>query len=130
MTLWVLSFIWYNVNYPCRINKRNLFQIMECRDEKHYSVQYETGDIVFTCIGAALATDIHCHSAGATMLGLLVISNGDDYLVAESRVPLSTVTMLSPFIQRSADNVRFVACGGLTVGEQKLAIMEQAFPPG
>ncbi|MEY5509400.1 hypothetical protein RCK30_26650, partial [Salmonella enterica subsp. enterica serovar Stanley] len=22
--------------------------------KKHYSVQYETGDIVFTCIGAAL----------------------------------------------------------------------------
>ena len=57
---------------------------------------------------------------------MIIGHNGEDYLVAESRVPLSTVTTLSLFIQRSAGQryaVRRLR-GGLTV-KQKLAIMEQ-----
>lgn len=54
-------------------------------------------------------------------VGIIIGHNGDDYLVAESRVPLSTVTTLSLFIQRSAGQRYAVRrlCGGLTV-EQKL----------
>ncbi|EAB5052381.1 YebB family permuted papain-like enzyme [Salmonella enterica] len=95
--------------------------------KKHYSVQYETGDIVFTCIGAALFGQISTASqCWSNHVGIIIGHNGDDYLVAESRVPLSTVTTLSLFIQRSAGQRYAVRrlCGGLTV-EQKLAIMEQ-----
>lgn len=71
--------------------------------KKHYSVQYETGDIVFTCIGAALFGQISTASqCWSNHVGIIIGHNGDDYLVAESRVPLSTVTTLSLFIQRSA----------------------------
>ncbi|ECG7132859.1 YebB family permuted papain-like enzyme [Salmonella enterica subsp. enterica serovar Uppsala] len=95
--------------------------------KKHYSVQYETGDIVFTCIGAALFGQISTASqCWSNHVGIIIGHNGDDYLVAESRVPLSTVTTLSLFIQRSAGQRYAIRrlCGGLTV-EQKLAIMEQ-----
>ncbi|EBG8674081.1 YebB family permuted papain-like enzyme [Salmonella enterica] len=83
--------------------------------------------MVFTCIGAALFGQISTASqCWSNHVGIIIGHNGDDYLVAESRVPLSTVTTLSLFIQRSAGQryaVRRLR-GGLTV-EQKLAIMEQ-----
>lgn len=95
--------------------------------KKHFPIQYETGDIVFTCIGAALFGQISTASqCWSNHVGIIIGHNGEDYLVAESRVPLSTVTTLSLFIQRSAEQryaVRRLR-GGLTV-EQKLAIMEQ-----
>lgn len=95
--------------------------------KKHYPTQYETGDIVFTCIGAALFGQISTASrCWSNHVGIIIGHNGEDYLVAESRVPLSTVTTLSLFIQRSAEQryaVRRLR-GGLTV-QQKLAIMEQ-----
>lgn len=94
---------------------------------KHYPSKYEIGDIVFTCIGAALFGQISTASqCWSNHVGIIIGHNGEDYLVAESRVPLSTVTTLSLFIQRSAEQryaVRRLR-GGLTV-EQKLAIMEQ-----
>lgn len=94
---------------------------------KHYPAQYETGDIVFTCIGAALFGQISTASqCWCNHVGIIFGHNGEDYLVAESRVPLSTVTTLSMFIARSAGQryaVRRLR-GGLTV-EQKLAIVEQ-----
>ncbi|MCO4157026.1 YebB family permuted papain-like enzyme [Citrobacter amalonaticus] len=94
--------------------------------KKHFPIQYETGDIVFTCIGAALFGQISTASqCWSNHVGIIIGHNGEDYLVAESRVPLSTVTTLSLFIQRSAEQryaVRRLR-GGLTV-EQKLAIME------
>lgn len=80
--------------------------------KKHYSVQYETGDIVFTCIGAALFGQISTASqCWSNHVGIIIGHNGDDYLVAESRVPLSTVTTLSLLYNVQPDNVtRFVAC--------------------
>lgn len=95
--------------------------------EKNYTANYETGDIVFTCIGAALFGQISAASQNwCNHVGLIIGHNGEDYLVAESRIPLSTVTTLSLFIQRSAEQryaVRRLR-DGLTV-KQKLAIMEQ-----
>lgn len=95
--------------------------------KKHYPKQYETGDIIFTCIGAALFGQISTASqCWSNHVGIIIGHNGEDYLVAESRVPLSTVTTLSLFIQRSVEGRYAVRRlhGGLTV-EQKLAIMEQ-----
>lgn len=94
---------------------------------KHYPAKYETGDIVFTCIGAALFGQISAASRSwCNHVGIIIGHNGEDYLVAESRVPLSTVTTFSLFIQRSAEKRYAVRrlCNGLTV-EQKLAIVEQ-----
>ncbi len=36
-------------------------------------------------------------------MGIIIGHDGNDYLVAESRVPLSTITTLSRFIERSTD---------------------------
>lgn len=94
---------------------------------KYYPAKYETGDIVFTCIGARLFGQISAASqCWCNHVGIIVGHNGDDYLVAESRVPLSTVTTMSRFIQRSTDQryaVRRLA-GGLTT-EQKLSLVEK-----
>lgn len=94
---------------------------------KNYTANYETGDIVFTCIGAALFGQISTASqCWSNHVGIIIGHNGEDYLVAESRVPLSTVTTLSLFIQRSVGQRYAIRRlhGGLTI-EQKLAIMEQ-----
>lgn len=96
----------------------------------NYPEEYETGDIVFTCIGAALFGQISTASqCWCNHVGVIVGHNGCDYLVAESRVPLSGVTTLSRFIQRSAGQRYTIKRlrGGLST-EQKLAIMEQ-IPP-
>lgn len=93
----------------------------------NYPVKYETGDIVFTCIGARLFGQISAASkCWSNHVGIIIGHDGDDYLVAESRVPLSTITTLSRFIERSTDQrygVRRLA-GGLTA-EQKLALVEK-----
>ena len=93
----------------------------------NYPEKYETGDIVFTCIRTHLFGQISTASqCWSNHVGIIIGHTGEDYLVAESRVPLSTVTTLSRFIQRSAGNryaVRRLR-GGLSV-EQKLAIVEQ-----
>lgn len=92
----------------------------------NYSAKYETGDIVFTSIGAALFGQISTASqCWCNHVGIIIGYNGDDYLVAESRVPLSGVTTLTQFIHRSTNHnyaVRRLR-GGLTT-EQKLSIME------
>lgn len=94
---------------------------------KCYPAKYETGDIVFTCIGARLFGQISAASqCWCNHVGIIVGHNGDDYLVAESRVPLSTITTMSRFIQRSTEQryaVRRLA-GGLTT-EQKLSLVEK-----
>ncbi|QUJ04762.1 hypothetical protein KCP78_08565 [Salmonella enterica subsp. enterica] len=100
---------------------------MECRDEKHYSVQYETGDIVFTCISAALSAFVistASQCAGATMLGLLLVIMTIRWRKVVS--PFNRHHAVTVYANVQPDNVTpFVAwCGGLTV-EQKLAIMEQ-----
>ncbi len=85
---------------------------MECRDEKHYPVQYETGDIVFTCIGAALFGQISTASqCWSNHVGIIIGHNGDDYLVAESRVPSQPSPRCHCLYNVQPDNVtRFVAC--------------------
>nr|WP_253898561.1 YebB family permuted papain-like enzyme [Pseudocitrobacter vendiensis] len=93
----------------------------------NYPTKYETGDIVFTCIGARLFGQISAASqCWSNHVGIIIGHDGEDYLVAESRVPLSTVTTLARFIQRSTDQLYAVRrlTGGLTT-EQKLALVEK-----
>lgn len=93
----------------------------------NHPAKYETGDIVFTSIGAALFGQISAASqCWCNHVGIIVGHNGDDYLVAESRIPLSTVTTFTRFINRSHEQryaVRRLA-GGLTT-EQKLSLVEK-----
>lgn len=92
-----------------------------------YPEKYETGDIVFTCIGATLFSQISTASrCWSNHVGIIIGHNGEDFLVAESRVPLSTITTLQRFIQRSSAKryaVRRLQ-GGLSE-EQKNAIVGQ-----
>ncbi|PND91284.1 hypothetical protein C1I57_35285, partial [Escherichia coli] len=70
----------------------------------NYPAEYEIGDIVFTCIGAALFGQISAASnCWSNHVGIIIGHNGEDFLVAENRVPLSTITTLSRFIKRSAN---------------------------
>ncbi len=81
--------------------------------KKHYPVQYETGDIVFTCIGAALFGQISTASqCWSNHVGIIISHNGDDYLSwRKVASPSQPSTTLSLFIQLQPDNVtRFVAC--------------------
>ncbi|EKT57559.1 YebB family permuted papain-like enzyme [Providencia sneebia] len=67
--------------------------------------QYEIGDIIFTCIGTTLFRQIASASqCWSNHVGIIIGHNGQDYIVAESRVPLSTTTTLTRFIQRSANH--------------------------
>ncbi len=62
----------------------------------NYPAEYEIGDIAFTCIGAALFGQISAASnCWSNHVGIIIGHNGEDFLVAESRVPLSTITTLS-----------------------------------
>ncbi len=70
----------------------------------NYPAEYEIGDIVFTCISAALFGQISAASnCWSNHVGIIIGHNGEDFLVAESRVPLSTITTLSRFIKHSAN---------------------------
>lgn len=54
----------------------------------NYPAEYEIGDIVFTCIGAALFGQISAASnCWSNHVGIIIGHNGEDFLVAESRVP-------------------------------------------
>ncbi|EAP4303529.1 YebB family permuted papain-like enzyme [Salmonella enterica] len=92
-----------------------------------YPAVFETGDIVFTCVGSSLFREVSAASrCWSNHVGIITGYHGDDYSVAESRIPFSGITTLSAFIQRSAGQryaVRRLQ-GGLTV-EQKLAVMQQ-----
>ncbi|POT58534.1 hypothetical protein C3432_11675 [Citrobacter amalonaticus] len=93
----------------------------------NYPAAFETGDIVFTCIGAPLFREVSTASrCWCNHVGIVTGHNGDDYQVAESRIPLSGVTTLSKFIQRSVGQQYAVRRfrGGLTTA-QKLSVMEQ-----
>ncbi|MEQ4925079.1 YebB family permuted papain-like enzyme [Proteus hauseri] len=69
-----------------------------------YLHKLEIGDIVFTCIGTSLFRQISSASlCWSNHVGIIIGHNGEDYLVAESRVPLSTTTTLTRFINRSAE---------------------------
>ncbi|WP_272524438.1 YebB family permuted papain-like enzyme [Providencia sp. PROV201] len=70
----------------------------------NYPHEYEVGDVVFTSIGTELFRQIASASlCWSNHVGMIVGHNGEDYLIAESRVPLSTTTTLSRFIARSSD---------------------------
>lgn len=75
--------------------------------KKHYSVQYETGDIVFTCIGAALFGQISTASqCWSNHVGIIIGHNGDK--VASPSQPSPRCHCL---YNVQPDNVtRFVAC--------------------
>ncbi|MGX5107675.1 YebB family permuted papain-like enzyme [Enterobacter cloacae] len=92
-----------------------------------YPVNFETGDIVFTCIGTSLFREISSASrCWSNHVGIIIGHNGRDYIVAESRVPLSCTTTLNRFIDRSVDR-RYSVCrlrGNLS-DDQKSAIVEQ-----
>lgn len=94
---------------------------------ENYPAVFETGDIVFTCIGTSLFREVSTASrCWCNHVGIITGHNGDDYQVAESRIPLSGVTTMSAFIQRSAGH-RYAMRrlrGGRTM-EQKLAVMQQ-----
>lgn len=86
----------------------------------NYPAEYETGDIVFTCIGAALFGQISAASnCWSNHVGIIIGHDGDDFLVAESRVPLSTITTLSHFIKRSSHQRYAVKRLGAGLTEQQ-----------
>lgn len=96
----------------------------------NYPASYEVGDVVFTCIGNLLFRQISAASAcWSNHVGVIIGHNGTDYIVAESRVPLSQTTTLKKFIARSVDGrygIRRLE-GGLTE-QQKQYIIEQVPP--
>lgn len=92
-----------------------------------YPVNYEVGDIVFTCIGSTLFREIASASnCWSNHVGMIIGHDGRDYIVAESRVPLSSTTTLDRFIHRSAGQRHSIRRlkGGLTL-EQKQALLQQ-----
>ncbi len=93
----------------------------------NYPVRYETGDIVFTCIGTSLFRSVSDASrCWCNHVGMITGHNGEDYLVAESRVPFSTVTTLSRFIRRSAGKHYAVKRlkGGLTEAQKHDVLLQ------
>ncbi|MGJ3352444.1 YebB family permuted papain-like enzyme [Providencia sp. Je.9.19] len=93
----------------------------------NYPYDLEVGDIIFTSIGNELFRQIASASlCWSNHVGMIIGHNGEDYLIAESRIPLSTTTTLSRFISRSNNNrygIRRLATPLTT--EQKLALVSQ-----
>ena len=93
----------------------------------NYPYDLEVGDIIFTSIGNELFRQIASASlCWSNHVGMIIGHDGEDYLIAESRIPLSTTTTLSRFISRSNDNrygIRRLATPLTT--EQKLALVSQ-----
>lgn len=96
----------------------------------HHTPPLEVGDIVFTCVAAFLFQSISRASlCWSNHVGIIVGHNGNDYLVAESCVPLSKTTTLTKFVRRSQH--QHYAIRRLTTPlteQQKLAICEQVPP--
>jgi len=102
---------------------------MEWSDKmrKYYPVSYEVGDIVFTSIGARLFGQIsEASRCWSNHVGMIIGHDGMDYIVAESRVPLSSTTTLDRFIRRSTNQHYAVKrlTPGLTV-EQKERLLDE-----
>ncbi|MBQ0267510.1 YebB family permuted papain-like enzyme [Providencia huaxiensis] len=93
----------------------------------NYPHEYEVGDVVFTSIGTELFRQIASASlCWSNHVGMIVGHNGEDYLIAESRVPLSTTTTLSRFIARSSDKRYSVRRFTHTLtNEQKSALVSE-----
>ncbi len=99
-------------------------------EQINYPYNLEVGDVIFTSIGTELFRQIASASqCWSNHVGMIIGHDGNDYLIAESRVPLSTTTTLSRFIARSSDKrygVRRLA-SHLT-NEQKNALVAQVPP--
>lgn len=93
----------------------------------NYPTAYEVGDVVFTCIGNLLFRQVSAASAcWSNHVGIIIGHDGKDYIVAESKVPLSQTTTLTKFVSRSVDGrygVRRLE-GGLTE-QQKQSLVEK-----
>ena len=94
----------------------------------NYPAEYEIGDIVFTCLVLPYLVKYQLHQIAGVITSEPYLDghNGEDFMVAESRVPLSTITTLSRFIKRSS-NQRYAIKrldAGLTE-QQKQRIVEQ-----
>ncbi|UYZ85098.1 YebB family permuted papain-like enzyme [Entomomonas sp. E2T0] len=87
----------------------------------------EVGDIVFTCVAAYLFQSISKASlCWSNHVGIIIGHDGNDYLVAESCVPISKTTTLTKFVKRS--HHKHYAIRRLTTplsDQQKLAICSQ-----
>ena len=99
-------------------------------EQINYPYNLEVGDVIFTSIGTELFRQIASASqCWSNHVGMIIGHDGNDYLIAESRVPLSTTTTLSRFIARSSDKrygVRRLA-SHLT-NEQKNALVAEVPP--
>lgn len=95
-----------------------------------YPYELEVGDIVFTSIGTEVFRQIASASkCWSNHVGMIIGHDGDDYLVAESRIPLSTTTTLSRFIARSSEHRYSVRRLSTHLTEaQKQALVTQVFP--
>ncbi|STI85651.1 protein [Escherichia coli] len=92
----------------------------------NYPAEYEIGDIVFTCIGAALFGQISAASnCWSNHVGIIIGHNGEDFLVAESRVPLSTITTLSRLLNVRLTTLCYKAIRRWLTEQQKQRIVEQ-----
>lgn len=89
--------------------------------------KYEVGDVVFTTIGTHLFGQIsEASQCWSNHVGIIIGHDGSDYLVAKSRVPLSTTTTLARYIARSSCQRYAIKrlAGGLDES-QKIALIEQ-----
>ncbi|MTC71691.1 YebB family permuted papain-like enzyme [Providencia sp. wls1914] len=96
----------------------------------NYPYELEVGDIVFTSIGTEVFRQIASASkCWSNHVGMIIGHDGEDYLVAESRIPLSTTTTLSRFISRSSEHRYSVRRLSTPLTEaQKQALVTQVFP--
>lgn len=94
---------------------------------KNHYPPLEIGDIVFTCVAAFLFENISRASlCWSNHVGIIVGYDGSDYVVAESRVPLSQTTSLTKFVNRSHHNhVAIKRLKQPLTDRQKLAICSQ-----
>ncbi|WP_434776958.1 YebB family permuted papain-like enzyme [Neisseria sp. Ec49-e6-T10] len=87
----------------------------------------EVGDVVFTCVSAYIFRNISKASlCWSNHVGIIVGHDGHDYLVAESRLPVSQTTTLTEFVKRSYN--QYFAVKRLATpltDQQKLAICSQ-----
>lgn len=91
------------------------------------SIPLEIGDIVFTCVAAFLFKNISKASlCWSNHVGIIIGHDGEDYIVAESRIPISQTTTLKKFIARSENSHYAIRrLSKPLTDKQKLAICSQ-----
>lgn len=87
----------------------------------------EVGDIIFTCVAAQLFKNISKASlCWSNHVGIIIGHDGNDYLVAESCVPVSKTTTLTKFIKRSSKQRYAIRRLNTSLtDQQKLALCNQ-----